>query len=66
MHTDGWIDFYRNAEMGYKLSQAFFAKAGVATQEEAEKLYQQMLIEMHSDDFCGMWHYVTFLGTKPK
>jgi len=66
MHTDGWIDFYRNAEMGYKLSQAFFAKAGVATQEEAEKFYQQMLIEMHSDDFCGMWHYVTFLGTKPK
>ncbi len=66
MHTEGWIDFYRNAEMGYKLSQPFFVKSGATTQEEAERLYQQMLIEMHGEDFCGMWHYVTFLGTKPR
>jgi ubiquinone/menaquinone biosynthesis C-methylase UbiE len=65
VNTPGWIDFYRNAEIGYRLGQAFYINAGVTTQEEFEQLYQQMLIEMHSDDFFGMWHYMTFIGTRP-
>jgi ubiquinone/menaquinone biosynthesis C-methylase UbiE len=65
VNTPGWIDFYRNAEIGYKLGQAFYLNAGVTTSEEFEQLYQQMLIEMHSDDFFGMWHYMTFIGTRP-
>ncbi|QBD83087.1 class I SAM-dependent methyltransferase [Ktedonosporobacter rubrisoli] len=60
-----WMDFYRNAEVGYYLVQPFLLKAGVATQEEIERIYQQMLIEMRADDYCGMWHYMTFWGKKP-
>jgi ubiquinone/menaquinone biosynthesis C-methylase UbiE len=65
VNTPGWIDFYRNAEIGYRLGQAFYINAGVTTQEEFEQLYQQMLIEMHSDDFFGMWHYMMFIGIRP-
>lgn len=66
VNTDGWMDFYRNAEVGYKIGQPFYIKTGVATQEELDRLHQQMLIEMHYDEFCGMWHYMTFLGKKPE
>ncbi len=65
VNTPGWIDFYRNAEIGYRLGQAFYVNAGVTTSEEFEQLYQQMLIEMHSDDFFGMWHYMMFTAIKP-
>lgn len=64
-NTDGWMDFYRNNEIAYKLVQPFYIKAGVATQEELDQLYQQMLTEMQAKDFYGLWHFVTFLGTKP-
>ncbi len=59
-----WRDFYRNAEIGYRLGKPFYLKTGIITDEEFEQLYQQMLIEMHSNDFYGMWHYMTFLATK--
>src|SRR5579884_1396413 len=58
VNTDGWMDFYRNAEIGYKLVQPFYVKTGVATQEELDQLYQQMLIEMHASNFYGLWHHV--------
>lgn len=64
VNTAGWMDFYRNAEIGYRLGKPFYLKTGVITDEEFEQLYQQMLIEMHSDNFYGMWHYMTFLATK--
>jgi ubiquinone/menaquinone biosynthesis C-methylase UbiE len=63
-NTEGWMDFYHNAEVGYKLAQPFFVQAGVTTQEEIDHLYQQMLIEMNFNDFCSMWHLVTILANK--
>jgi SAM-dependent methyltransferase len=62
--TPGWANFYRNMEVACQLGQAVAVKMGVAA-EEWERVYQQMLIEMNAEDFCGIWHFTTFWGTKP-
>jgi hypothetical protein len=61
--TDTWGAVYRDAEIVGLLLQPLLVNSGVTTQEEADHLYQQMLIEMRSPDFCGMWHYMTVWGT---
>ena len=63
--TEVYTDFYRNSEITYFLAKPFFLNTGVTTEEEFDRTYQQMLIELGSDDFTGMWHYMTALGTKP-
>lgn len=63
--TDAWGEVYRDAEIVGLLLQPLLVNSGVTTQEEADQLYQQMLIEMQALDFCGMWHYMTVLGTEP-
>ncbi|MDQ2887398.1 MAG: class I SAM-dependent methyltransferase [Chloroflexota bacterium] len=63
--TPAWADSYRNYEVAYSLLQPLLIKAGVITREDVERLYQQVLIEMHADDFCAMWHFMTTWGTKP-
>jgi SAM-dependent methyltransferase len=63
--TPAWADFYRNAQIVYYLGRFFPVKAGLATQEEVEHLYQQMLIEMHRDDFACMGHFFSVWGEKP-
>jgi SAM-dependent methyltransferase len=60
-----WADSYRNYEVAYSLLQPFLIKAGVITQEEVKRVYEQMLIEMHYEDFCAMWHFMSTWGTKP-
>ncbi len=64
MGTEAWIDFYRNAEVGGHQAKPFFVKMGVVTQAEIEELYQQAFVEMSSEDFRGMWHYLSVWGTK--
>lgn len=63
--TPAWADSYRNYEVAYSLLQPFLVKAGVIMQEDLSRLYQQLLIEMHYDDFCAMWHFMSAWGTKP-
>jgi hypothetical protein len=63
--TEAYADFYRNSEITYLLAKPFFINTGVTTEEEFDRTYQQMLIELGSDDFTGMWHYMTALGVKP-
>lgn len=63
--TEAYADFYRNSEITYLLAKPFFINTGVTTEEEFDRTYQQMLIELGSEDFTGMWHYMTALGTKP-
>ncbi len=63
--TEIYTDFYRNSEIIYLLAKPFFLNTGVTTEEEFDQTYQQMLIELSSDDFIGMWHYMTALGVKP-
>ncbi len=55
----------QNSMVVFKLMQLFLLKTRVATQEEMNKVYEQMLIEMLSDDFCGSWFYLSAWGQKP-
>ena len=61
---DAWQNMYRNIEAGSYLSQQFLTSMGLITPEEIQHLLQQTFIDMHSSDFCGMWHFVTILGEK--
>ncbi len=62
--TDTRMDFYRDMEVFFKMVLPFLVSVGVATQEEVESAYQQMLIELLSDDFRGMWYMLTVWGKK--
>jgi SAM-dependent methyltransferase len=63
--TPAWADFYRNIQVGYFLAQPGLVRAGLGTQEEIARLYQQMLTEMQAPDFCGMGNYLTVIGIRP-
>jgi ubiquinone/menaquinone biosynthesis C-methylase UbiE len=63
--TEAHAAMYENSMVVFKLSQPFLIKWGVATQEELDVLYDKALAEMMSDDFCGIWYYLTVYGTKP-
>ena len=60
------MDFYRNYEIFFQQVLPFLVLVGVATQEEVEQTYQQMLIDMLSDEFKGMWYLLTVWGTTPQ
>jgi ubiquinone/menaquinone biosynthesis C-methylase UbiE len=49
-----------------KQVQPFMVKMKVATPEEIEQSYQQMLLEMRSENFCALWYYLTTWGQKPR
>ena len=57
---------YSNSQVVFKLSQPFMVKMKVATQEELDILYRQALGEIMSDDFCGVWFYLSVWGEKPE
>lgn len=48
-----------------KLLQPFLIKTGMTTQEEFDQLYREAELEMLSDDFCGLWNFLTVWGEKP-
>jgi ubiquinone/menaquinone biosynthesis C-methylase UbiE len=51
--------------VAYKLLQPFMVKAGVATQDELDALYEQALAEMLSDDLRAVGYALSVWGTKP-
>lgn len=59
------FSLYENLKVAFKLMQPFFIKAGVATQEELDALYEQALGEMLSDDFCAIVYVLSVWGYKP-
>ena len=63
--TEAHEAMYNNSQVVFKLSQPFMVKMKVATQEELDILYRQALGEMMSDDFCGVWFYLSAWGEKP-
>jgi ubiquinone/menaquinone biosynthesis C-methylase UbiE len=63
--TENHIDFYRNFETFFGMVLPFLVSVGVATQEEVDQAYRQMLIEWQRDDFVGMWYLLTVWGQKP-
>ena len=63
--TEAHEGFYQNYRVAFRLLQPFLLKMQLATQEEAEGLYQQMLLEMRQDDFWAMAYLLTAWGTRP-
>jgi ubiquinone/menaquinone biosynthesis C-methylase UbiE len=63
--TEAYHDMYENCVIAFKLVQPFLVKVGVTSAEEAEQKYQQMLLEMMEQDFCGLWYFLTVWGEKP-
>jgi ubiquinone/menaquinone biosynthesis C-methylase UbiE len=62
--TEAYEGFRRDAAVVFKLFQPFIIRIGVATQEELDRLYDQMLIEMLQEDFRGLMLPLTALGEK--
>lgn len=57
--------FRQDARANFKLFQPFIIRMGVATQEELDHLYEQMLTEMASEHFRGLMFPYTIWGEKP-
>ncbi len=51
-----------NLKVLYKLGEPFLCAMGVATQEELERLYEQMLTDMLMEDFRALWYFLTCWG----
>ncbi|MBA2393400.1 MAG: methyltransferase domain-containing protein [Ktedonobacteraceae bacterium] len=63
--TEGYYDIRKNLEA--LAAQAETSVAKLKGQGEAQllkQLYEQALRDMRSDEFCGVWHLATMLGTK--
>lgn len=63
--TEGHEPMYQNCKIAFQLVQPFIVKMGILSEEEAQEHYNQMLIEIMSEDFCGIWSYMTAWGQKP-
>lgn len=62
---EGHHSNFQNSMVFFKLIQPFLINTGVTTKEEIEQLYQQSLIEMQSEDFSGIFFFLTAWGSKP-
>ena len=60
-----WADFLHNNEIAYQQTLPLLVKMGLISQEEGERLYAQMRIELRSSDFAAMTYTTTLLGTHP-
>lgn len=52
-------------QMATKLSQPFLVKTGVTSNEEIDALYEQMVNEMETEAFLGLWTILSVWGEKP-
>lgn len=62
--TKVYQGFRKDAAAVFKLFQPFIIRMGVATQEEMDPLYEQLLLEMQQDDFRGLMLPLTAWGEK--
>ena len=63
--TPAYSSMYSNCEVAFRQVQPFMVKMNVAMPEEIEQSYQQLLLEMRSDNFYALWYYLTAWGQKP-
>ena len=65
--TADFEGFFRHFVYVFELAKPFHVKVeGLTTEQEYDRLYQQMQAEMLSSDFSGLWTYVTAWGEKPR
>lgn len=62
--TENYVSFFRDFQVFVELLKPFFLKMEVTTQEEIDRLYEQMLLDMYSDDFRGIWPFLRIVGRK--
>ncbi len=60
--ADGWQGMFDNIKVAGQLLKPFLTRFGVASEEEMDQLYHQVLTEMQREDFCGSWYYLTVWG----
>lgn len=63
--TEANLSNYENFKVAYKLVQPFLVKMQVATQQELDTFYHQMLAEMMQPTFRALWYYLGVWGQKP-
>jgi ubiquinone/menaquinone biosynthesis C-methylase UbiE len=63
---EAYADIRDNTRVGMLQTRPIMIKTGMMTEEEFDKLYQQVEIEMLSDDFYGIWPLLTAWGTKSR
>jgi ubiquinone/menaquinone biosynthesis C-methylase UbiE len=56
---------YRDLVVAFQLLQPFLTNMGFISHQELEQLYQQVLTEMASHDFCAIWYLLTVWGQNP-
>jgi ubiquinone/menaquinone biosynthesis C-methylase UbiE len=56
---------YNNFRAGWLLMKPFLLKWDVTTEEEMATLYEQFQVEMLSEDFRGLWYFLSAWGQKP-
>jgi hypothetical protein len=61
-----FIGFFEQIRVAFKLLQPFLVQMGVITQQQIDRLYEHMLIEMMSEDFCAIWFIVDMTAQKPR
>lgn len=63
--TEAYDGFLKDWRVGFKLVEPFLIATGVITEEDFEKLYQQVLIEMMAESFSSVMFLLTVIGEKP-
>ena len=64
-YDETYADIRGMARAGVLQGRPFLTSSGLITEDEFDKLYQQMELEMLSDEFSGVWPFLTVWGTKP-
>ena len=62
--TEPYEGFRRDAAIVFKSFQPFIVRMGVATQEQLDQLYEQMILEMSKESFRGLMLPFTAWGEK--
>src|SRR5581483_10970613 len=63
--TDLFESQCQNYRVAYRQAQPLFVQMGIATQQEVEATYKDLLAEIVSEDFRGTWSFVTVIGHRP-
>lgn len=58
--------YAQNTVSGFAILRPFLTMFEPISDEEYSLLYQRMVTEMASDDFCGLAYHLTVLGHKPE
>ena len=62
--TEAHPGLYQDYTLAFKLMQPFEVGVGVISQHEADRLFQQVQLEMMQDDFCAVTFLLTAWGEK--